>query len=145
MSAAGLPAFPSRISGAAWTTVYAAVSVAILPVSAPTTTLAIPKSARAGSPYDVSRTFAGLTSRCRIPASWAALRALHRRAPMEMTSATGRGPCAATLLAREPPEQYSMASHGRLPRVVPASYTVTMFGCEETRPVARHSVRKRRS
>ena len=37
------------------------------------------------------------------------------------TSATGSGPWVATWCASDPPEQYSMANHGRWPRVVPAS------------------------
>ncbi|VAZ71140.1 hypothetical protein LAUMK7_00672 [Mycobacterium kansasii] len=55
--------------------------------------LAMPKSVSSGSPYSVSRMFAGLTSRCRMPARWAASSAPASFTPMRSVSTQSSGPC----------------------------------------------------
>ncbi len=72
---------------------------------------AMPKSVRTGRPSDRSRTLAGLTSRCWMSASWAAVSAASTPRPIRAASAGGIGPWASRS-AREPPVTNSMTIHG---------------------------------
>ena len=91
----------------------------------------MPKSVSAGCPYSVTRMFAGLMSRCRIPARcavstapaiWTAVRSA---SATESRSVRYRAP----RLGRE---QYSMARYGRPSSAMSASYIVTIDGCVDS-------------
>lgn len=69
------------------------------PLSAMT---AMPKSARAGSPYADSKTLAGFTSRWRIPLVWANSSAPARATPVASVSVMLNGPAICRRSARVP-------------------------------------------
>ncbi len=71
----------------------------------------MPKSMTRG-PSAASSTFAGLRSRCTIPAPWMACSASATPAISHSTAGTGRGPPRATASDRAGPGTYSVASQG---------------------------------
>jgi hypothetical protein len=62
--------------------------------------VAMPKSVRQARPARSTRTFAGLTSRCTMPASCAASSTSSTSRPMRATAAGGSGPCPSSISCR---------------------------------------------
>ena len=85
----------------------------------PPAILAIPKSVNCGSPYSVSRTFPGFTSRCSMPARWAASSAPASLTPMRRVSHQSIAPCRRISASSEPLPWQGMTMYGRPPTVVP--------------------------
>ncbi len=79
--------------------------------ASPLTKRAMPKSSTRGRPSAPSSTFAGLRSRCRMPAAWAASTACATASPMRSASVrpgqSSRIRCASVL-----PSTYSSATQG---------------------------------
>jgi hypothetical protein len=71
-------------------------------VSNPPVILAIPKSVSCGSPYSVSRMFAGLTSRCRVPRRCAVSSAPASFTPILVAPRQPIGPASWILASIEP-------------------------------------------
>jgi hypothetical protein len=141
-SAVGPGRCPDSTSGGVKVMVPTRVPVAVL---VPSERRAMPKSPSLGEPFSSRSTLAGLTSRWRIPASWAAARASATWTPTSRTSGQGRAPSRWRRSWSEPPGRCSMTRYGWPSSVVPASCTVTTAGWPESRPMARHSAMKRRS
>ena len=106
--------------------------------------VAMPKSVRWAWPFRSTSTLLGLTSRCTIPASWAASRAASRSRPIVTTAPGDSGPSVSRISCRLRAETCSITSQG-LPPSSTTSYTVVTQGWT-SRAAARASriVRSRR-
>src|SRR5699024_3645480 len=71
----------------------------------------MPKSVSTATPYSVTRTFEGFTSRCTIPTRCADSRALARRTPSRSVRGTDSGELR-KVSPRLPPGQYSITRYG---------------------------------
>jgi hypothetical protein len=72
----------------------------------------MPKSVILTVPSSPSRTFAGLMSRCTMPAACAATSADATWAPIRAVSVGGSVPCSESTVARLFDGRYSMINHG---------------------------------
>ena len=102
---------------------------------------AIPKSTIRG-PLGPRTTFAGLRSRCTMPAAWIAARAAATAAANASTSRPPNGPARATCSRSEGPGTYSVTRYGDGPSPSAASTRATPGCC--TRAAASASRRNRR-
>ncbi len=78
-------------------------------------TVAMPKSMSTARPSSDSRMLLGLTSRCRMPAAWAARRADSTCRPTLAASRTGSAPVVSTTCSTEGWLTSSITIHGRPP------------------------------
>ena len=108
-------------------------------VSKPPEIRAMPKSVNWGSPYSVSRMFPGLMSRCRVPARWAVSSAPATLMPSRSTSRQSSGPSLRMRRSNDAWGWYCITMNGKPSGVDPTSRMLTMFGCPESRPIARCS------
>ncbi len=107
MSLAGVTRWPSSCSGAMYEAVPSAWPLRVMRVWS--AAVAMPRSASFTTPRSPSSTFAGLTSRWTIPASWACSSAEETAA---ITSTARRGRSGPSMIA--------------CPRVDPFTYSMTM-------------------
>jgi hypothetical protein len=98
-SDAGVGVSPASTSGAVNAGEPVTTPVAVWK---PPAILAIPKSVNCGSPYSVSRTLPGFTSRCSMPARLAASSAPASFTPMRRVSHQSIGPCRRISASSEP-------------------------------------------
>jgi len=99
----------------------------------------MPKSPSAGSPNSEMNRFCGLMSRCSRPRSWAVCNAPEIFTPTSRTVATDSEPSRRCRSIIVPPLYSSITMHGCFVEVNALLNTVTMCGCWDTSPIARHS------
>ena len=112
-------------------------------VSSPTCR-AMPKSVSTTPPWGVTRTFAGLMSRCSTPAAAAVTIASSTRSPMPATRAGGSGPSARMISASDRDGTSSITIHGR-PSCSTTSKIVTTAGCRSRAATCASRIVRRRS
>ena len=95
-------------------------------------------------PKPLTSVLLGSMSRCSRSASWAVWTAAYSWMRSDTASAGEKGHLAGALpLPSEPPSMNSSTRYGMPVGVVPASWTMTMWGCHERRPIASASRSKR--
>jgi hypothetical protein len=82
---------------------------------------ASPKSESPTIPNRLTKMFAGLMSRCKMPEAWAAASASASLRPMSRTCPAGIGPCLRSVSLSEPAGHSSITMNGRPSPRVPAS------------------------